>query len=66
MADTSASAQHQYGSQSAVMVFVTGFMHQASFAAGNRCYDRHRSVSPVGDLGYLAVAQIAQAWLSSP
>lgn len=51
MADIPAPVQHQYGGQSAGMVFVTGFMnrflHQVSFVAGNRCYDRHCSVQLV-------------------
>ena len=60
--------QHQHGCESAGMIFITSFMdsflHQASFAAGNWCYDRHRSVRLVVLVG-LAIDQIAQSGLSS-
>ncbi|MDN7345002.1 hypothetical protein, partial [Klebsiella quasipneumoniae] len=40
------------------------FLHQASFATGYWCYDRHRSVRLVVLVG-LAIDQIAQSGLSS-
>ncbi|WP_436917704.1 hypothetical protein, partial [Klebsiella pneumoniae] len=40
------------------------FLHQASFATGYWCYDRHRSVRLVVLVG-LAIDQIAQSELSS-
>ncbi|HID1017631.1 TPA: hypothetical protein ACXDFV_005782, partial [Raoultella ornithinolytica] len=61
--------QHQQSSESARMIFVTRFMdsflHQASFSAGDGCYDRHRSVRLVVCF-FLAIDQIAQSGLSSP
>jgi len=42
---------------------MNGFLHQASFVSGNRCYDWHRSVRLVICIG-LAIDQIAQSGLS--
>ena len=60
--------QHQYGHQSAGIIFIVRFLdcflHQASFATGYWCYDRHRSVRLVVLVG-LAIDQIAQSGLSS-
>uniref|UniRef100_UPI001C4E2B5D hypothetical protein n=1 Tax=Klebsiella pneumoniae TaxID=573 RepID=UPI001C4E2B5D len=44
--------------------FMNSFLHQASFATGYWCYDRHRSVRLVVLVG-LAIDQIAQSGLSS-
>ncbi|EFI9315366.1 hypothetical protein HIE13_005336, partial [Escherichia coli] len=45
--------QHQHGGQPAGIIFIVSFidcfLHQASFVAGNWCYDRHRSVRLGGD-----------------
>ncbi|OLP12533.1 hypothetical protein AGG97_07645 [Klebsiella michiganensis] len=43
---------------------MNSFLHQASFATGYWCYDRHRSVRLVVLVG-LAIDQIAQSGLSS-
>ena len=43
--------------------FMNSFLHQASFATGYWCYDRHRSVRLVVLVG-LAIDQIAQSGLS--
>ncbi|QSD89579.1 hypothetical protein JMM80_11850 [Serratia marcescens] len=43
---------------------MNSFLHQASFATGYWCYDRHRSVRLVVLVG-LANDQIAQSGLSS-
>jgi hypothetical protein len=60
--------KHQHGRESAGMIFIARFMnsflHQASFATGYWCYDRHRSVRLVVLVG-LANDQIAQSGLSS-
>ncbi|KKJ61426.1 hypothetical protein T644_18505 [Klebsiella pneumoniae MRSN 2404] len=60
--------KHQHGRESAGMIFIARFMnsflHQASFATGYWCYDRHRSVRLVVLVG-LAIDQIAQSGLSS-
>ena len=60
--------KHQHGRESAGMIFIARFMdsflHQASFATGYWCYDRHRSVRLVILVG-LAIDQIAQSGLSS-
>lgn len=60
--------QHQHGGQSAGMIFIVRFMdsflHDASFAAGYWCCDRHRSVRLEIMVG-LAIDQIAQSGLSS-
>ncbi len=60
--------KHQHGRESAGMIFIARFMnsflHQASFAKGYWCYDRHRSVRLVVLVG-LAIDQIAQSGLSS-
>ncbi|EFI4181043.1 hypothetical protein HH718_004944, partial [Escherichia coli] len=51
--DASAPVQHQHGGQPAGIIFIVSFidcfLHQASFVAGNWCYDRHRSVRLGGD-----------------
>ncbi|EOS96762.1 hypothetical protein ETR_01061, partial [Erwinia tracheiphila PSU-1] len=68
IADTVSPVQHQHGDQSAGIIFIAGFMdgflHQASFTAGQWCDDLHRSVRLVICFG-LAIAQIAQSGLSS-
>ena len=60
--------QHQYGHQSAGIIFIVRFLdcflHQASFVTGNWCYDRHRSVRLVICFD-LVIDQIKQSGLSS-
>ncbi|EXU75339.1 hypothetical protein BG55_11740 [Erwinia mallotivora] len=60
--------QHQHSGKPAGMIFITcslnRFLHQASFATGYWCYDRHRSVRLVICFD-LAIDQIAQSGLSS-
>ncbi|KLV63919.1 hypothetical protein SK37_05484, partial [Citrobacter sp. MGH109] len=68
IADPFTPMKHQHGRESAGMIFIARFMnsflHQASFATGYWCYDRHRSVRLVVLVG-LAIDQIAQSGLSS-